>query len=488
VSVSSPTRRASPRAFLAALSLGVWACSGSNGRDGASTDLDATGGTGGTSGESTSANEGSTDSGPGSTSDAPGTTTEAETDGAPTEWVPSLVERSLLCKLISNTGLDDPTDNQTHTRFNLRGSDLGVPVVSDGVLYLFFGDTVGYRVIWDFGEDPDSVARIDHAAVQADPTEVCRNLDFYVTPDVPSVAHGVDPTIERDFAGAYMIPPAGESISDYIAQPAATLANMPGTFEVPAGGLAHDGRIFLFYAGRVELQPVTRATLGYLARWDAPPTTAPTYQIVRPIDALVDGPLGGHFIQVAPVFDGRTIHLFGTGDYRRSGVYLARLDLAALESGEGQALYDAATGTWFIAESASQAEREAVAPVFEVDGVGEISVVRVDEADVLVALYQRELRDDAGSIVDNRVLVRVATTPEGPWSEAVTIVDMADPVFRDQHCCDATCQGDQVLNCNLAGLYGACKRSHPLGCRIPAPKPDLAEQGTWSWSWSWSWS
>jgi transposase len=32
------------------------------------------------------------------------------------------------------------------------------------------------------------------------------------------------------------------------------------------------------------------------------------------------------------------------------------------------------------------------------------------------------------------------------------------------------------------------KRSHPLGCRIPAPKPDLAEQGTWSWSWSWSWS
>jgi hypothetical protein len=34
----------------------------------------------------------------------------------------------------------------------------------------------------------------------------------------------------------------------------------------------------------------------------------------------------------------------------------------------------------------------------------------------------------------------------------------------------------------------ARKRSHPLGCRIPAPKPDLAEQGTWSWSWSWSWS
>jgi hypothetical protein len=38
------------------------------------------------------------------------------------------------------------------------------------------------------------------------------------------------------------------------------------------------------------------------------------------------------------------------------------------------------------------------------------------------------------------------------------------------------------------GMYTHRKRSHPLGCRIPAPKPDLAEQGTWSWSWSWSWS
>jgi hypothetical protein len=40
----------------------------------------------------------------------------------------------------------------------------------------------------------------------------------------------------------------------------------------------------------------------------------------------------------------------------------------------------------------------------------------------------------------------------------------------------------------LQDLIDNRKRSHPLGCRIPAPKPDLVEQGTWSWSWSWSWS
>jgi hypothetical protein len=45
-----------------------------------------------------------------------------------------------------------------------------------------------------------------------------------------------------------------------------------------------------------------------------------------------------------------------------------------------------------------------------------------------------------------------------------------------------------LLAFGVMGLSSVRKRSHPLGCRIPAPKPDLAEQGTWSWSWSWSWS
>jgi hypothetical protein len=41
---------------------------------------------------------------------------------------------------------------------------------------------------------------------------------------------------------------------------------------------------------------------------------------------------------------------------------------------------------------------------------------------------------------------------------------------------------------SAASRFSTGKHSHPLGCRILAPKPDLAEQGTWSWSWSWSWS
>ena len=70
-------------------------------------------------------------------------------------------------------------------------------------------------------------------------------------------------------------------------------------------------------------------------------------------------------------------------------------------------------------------------------------------------LYQRELHDSVGNIVDNRIILRLSAQPQGPWSDPVTIVDMADPTFQAAHCCGSTCQGQQVLHCNKAGLYGA---------------------------------
>lgn len=383
-------------------------------------------------------------------------TTDSDPTGDPTTaWVPSLVELTFLCKLVSDTALDEPTQNGLHTRFNLTGTDLGVPVTTGDTLHLLFGDSVGHRVIWPFGEDPDAVGRIPLAAVQADPTALCRELELYVTPDVPSVAAGVDPSIERDFAGAFMIPPPGEAITAYIADPAGPFANMPGTFEVPSGALAEGDGLWLFYAGLVEFTPRTRATLGYLARWDTPGQGLPTYQIVRPLDHLGDGPLGGHFVQVAPVLLDDAVYLFGSGDYRRSPVSLARVPAGALATGVGTELFDAATQGWIDAATATPAAREAIAPLFESEGVGELSVQWVPRAEVLVALYQRELHDAAGTIVDNRIVLRTASEPTGPWSDAVTVIDMADPAFTAAHCCGPTCPGTQILHCLVAGLYGA---------------------------------
>jgi hypothetical protein len=436
---------------------------GSSASDGTVDDTGATqaASTATSTGDTTTAGETAT------STDATGTT-----GGEPTQWTPAFVDRTLLCKLISNTSLEDPTENHTQTRFNLTGTDLGVPVVVDGTLHLFFGDSVGYREIWPFGEDPDSVARIDAAAVAADPTELCRNLDFYVTPDIPSVAADTDPAIERDFAGASMTPPPGEDIAAYIAQPAGPFPNMPGTFEVPAGALAHGGAMYVFYAGLVETVPATRMTLGYLARWEAPIATLPNYQVVRPIDSLYAGALGGHFVQIAPVVRDGVVYLWGTGDYRKSGVYLARLPTGALETGDGTELFDPIARAWRVAAELSQAEREAVPPLFDNDGVGELSISHIEDPGVFLALYQRELHDGGGAIVDNRIVLRVASAPEGPWSEPITLIDMADPAFQAAHCCGATCPGEQVLHCNMAGLYAAYL--------VPAVVASEAPDGAWT--------
>lgn len=412
-----------------------------------------------TVGTSTSATESSSDVT--ATTTAATTTTTSDTgvvdesstgEPSPIGWTPALAEQGFVCKLVSDTELDDPSANHTHTRFNLRGTDLGVPVIAAERLHLFFGDTVGYRVIWDFGEDPDAVGWIDAATVAADPSALCDSLAFLVTPDVPSVAAGTDPSVERDFAGAAMAPPAGETLAQYIAQPAGPFDFMPGTFEVPSGALGRGDQVWLFYAGLVELAP-TRATLGYLATWNV--GDLPSYQIVRPIDRLGDGALGGHFIQIAPVEREGTVWMFGTGDYRRSGVYLARVASDALATGDGTELFDPIAGSWSEAATLTSEQRAAIAPMFDSDGVGELGVQWIPEAEAWIAVYQRELHDAGGNIVDNRIVLRSAAAPEGPWSDALTIIDMADPAFQLAHCCGATCPGEQLLHCDVAGLYGA---------------------------------
>jgi hypothetical protein len=369
---------------------------------------------------------------------------------------PPAVSAFFDCKLINGATTRDPTTNHLQTRFNLTGTDLGIPLAIGSDLHLFFGDTMGYEEIWPPGQDPDSVAHISLGEAKTDFTTLCRDLGVYVTPDDPSVAHATDPTVLRDFAGAYMTPPPGGSLDQYIAQHPPGYPNIPGTFEVPTGAIFSGGNAYVFYAGLVTKTPSTFATLSYLAKWSAPGAAVPGYQIVRPIDRLVGGDLGGHFIQIAPVESAGTLYLFGTGQYRHSGVRLARKPIADIESAGGEELFDPASGTWKAAASMTQSEREAIAPLVEgADGVGEISVQWFADASEYVMLYQRELHDASGAIFDNRVVLRTAKTPEGPWTDAATIFDMADATFRSMYCCGATCAPDQILQCDRAGLYGA---------------------------------
>lgn len=368
------------------------------------------------------------------------------------------------CKLINDESVQDPSANETHTRFNLRATDLGIPLVIDESLHFFFGDTHGYEEIWAIGEDPDSVGFVDAAAVAADPAVMCTQLSFLVTPDVPSVAADTDPAIQRDFAAGWMTPPPGESLSDYIGNHPAPFPAIPGSFEVPTGALAIADDVYLFWAGKSQFEPYATMNLSYLVRWD-PPRDLPTYQIVRPIDALADGALAGRFIQILPFVEGDTLYMFGTGDFRRTGIHLARMPIAALESGAGTEVWDPAAAAWVDPPAA-------IDPLVETDGVGEMGGVFIPGPDVYLLMYQHAVT--AGdALVSNRVVVRTAPAPTGPWSEQLVVIDMFDPDFMLQHCCLAEpCIGDQIWQCNQAGLYAA----------YPLPNPRVTPQDDGSYA------
>lgn len=363
--------------------------------------------------------------------------------------------RELVCKLISGDELLWESENRTHTRFNLRGTDLGTPAIVGDQLHLFFGDTHGFRRIWRVGEDPDSVARVSLTAARADLRTLCRELDFYVTPDVPSVAAVEDARIARDFEGAYLGPPPGRSIREFLDRPALESEHgaFAGSFEVPTGAITHDGRTYVYWSTRPGSGDIGPMRLSFLAHWETAGSSPLFYRILHTLDDL-DGarPLGGHFIQNAPLVRGEHLYLFGTGLYRRDGVHLARKRAADIATPGGFELYDPRTETWISAEGLEANERAAIPATIDEDvrGIGELGVQWVEEAGVYVLMYQ-QMSDLSGG---NRMVMQVALRPEGPWSKA-SIITMHEPAFVAQHCCvGETCPGERIIRCDRGGLYG----------------------------------
>jgi hypothetical protein len=180
----------------------------------------------------------------------------------------------------------------------------------------------------------------------------------------------------------------------------------------------------------------------YLAQWAAPSTTAsPGYQILYPVDELFDanGPLYGDFVNVAAEVSGAYVYLFGTGDYRKSPVHLARKLLTDLGTPGGFELYDAAGGTWGTTRGA---------PIVDVPGYGETSVRYFASVDRWMLLAEEQTAQH------NQIVARFADAPEGPWSDDIVVYDMADPVFTSLYCCNTdACVGQQIIHCNDAGFY-----------------------------------
>jgi len=376
--------------------------------------------------------------------DAGGPVNDANTDPWQSGYVPELDGLSFRCKLISDRNIDDPTPNQTHYRANLRGTDLGIPVAHGDDLYFFFGDTAGAQVIWPLGPEslPDAVgyAASPYAEVVDDPALLCTNLRFLLT----DWAHG---DVESDFAGAYMTPPSGHGIGEFVHNPAgprgeSMFPNMPGDFEVPSGAFSYGGSIYIFYT--IINQDPFEMRGSYLARWAAPSTDGlPNYEILYHVDERFDanGPLRGDFINIAALVRAPYVYLYGTGQYRASPVHLARKRLDTLDVAGGFERYDAATATWVAGDALAS-------PVVATPNLGELSVRYFPEIERYVMLDQ-EVN------IGNRIAARFAESPEGPWSQPVTVASMSDPIFAATYCCLGTdCVDQRLFECDHAAFYG----------------------------------
>lgn len=111
------------------------------------------------------------------------------------------------------------------------------------------------------------------------------------------------------------------------------------------------------------------------------------------------------FVNVSVVVDGGTAWVFGTGAYRKSPVFLARV--AAAELGDRAA--------WRYWPDFAAAEKDAK-PLIASDCLGELSVRRLGDGTWAMT---------ANAAAPRGIHLRTATAPTGPWSDPVVIFDPA---------------------------------------------------------------
>ncbi len=113
------------------------------------------------------------------------------------------------------------------------------------------------------------------------------------------------------------------------------------------------------------------------------------------------------FVHVSVVQEAGTAWIFGSGaDFRRSPIYLAKVSADALGD---------RTKWSYFAQGAFVAEESAALPLVDHGCVGELSVRKHPRLGLFIMAYQ--------CTVPRGVLVRLATSPAGPWSAAINVMD-----------------------------------------------------------------
>ena len=289
------------------------------------------------------------------------------------------------------------------------------------------------------------------------------------------------------------------------------------------------GTMYLFYAGSPGLQVQSDGSIGlpitsvsYLADWKNPSpvgttldVSPTTYDILARVDYSTENdtttcapkicppgppnstwpatpPLGGHFVWVDAVVAGDMgngnpyVYLFGTGKFRASHVYLARIREKDLDSitrcaaapcylGQTRGFQIWTTSTpngtphWSPEDAAPSAEDIANAaylsfPDDPTAEYGQISVRYFKNAGA-GGLWLMMSAPTGGynsppftSPYDQQVIARWAPSPLGPWSDALTVFDMRNSTTTGTtneglYCCQGVwtgktdSNGDKVWEC-----------------------------------------
>lgn len=250
------------------------------------------------------------------------------------------------------------TLSQTGKRFGIFGTDLGSSFEHDGRLFFLFGDTWGRpglrdAVAWTRSNTLESIL-----------------LDFHKATDGKWLALTV---------------------------PGVNL----GAFEVPSGGVSVGGKMYVavttdwspekFVMGRSVLTVSQDDGQSFQALYDLSHTK---------------------FINVSFWSSGGWLYIFGSGQYRKSDVYLARTRPSNLADRSRLVYFHGCDRKGLPQWSAR--EPKAV-PLFHHPVVGEFSVAYCPPVRRYVLLYN--------STRPRGIIMRSAATPWGPWSEGEVIFD-----------------------------------------------------------------
>jgi hypothetical protein len=250
-----------------------------------------------------------------------------------------------------------PTLSQTDSRFGLSGTDLGSSFEHNGKLYFLFGDSFGRPgardvLAWTTSTDPERIM-----------------LDLYKASDgkwLPLTVPGIS----------------------------------QADFEVPSGGISIGGVIYVVCTtDHSSTKVMGRSVLA--SSHDDGRTFQLLYELSR-----------DKFINVSFWSADGWVYIYGSGDYRKSSVCLARVKPEEIADRSRLRFFTGIGGDGLPRWSAAEAD---AVTLFHQDQVGEFSVAYLQPVQRYVMLY------NAAS--PRGITMRSASAPWGPWSDGTVIFE-----------------------------------------------------------------